>query len=488
MSCLSLLTSQDNDEETARKLYNSFANNERYELLFTSGRDVTELFCGDKVDILDKDGYLTIENVIADNEGSRLSFVGPMNMLIDTCSLRQPTVDKNAKVLSNLQNAMAVPTDKIIDYYPNPANNFLGEEAVKAIRDQMRFGFDPVTEILKNCCASHTVIYSFLKSALDMLYKKTRDWGSRQLETPGQEIALCAALQIVGRICEIINEANQATAYGGSVAVSGKSSPTACSRCKSKRHSSSPIVQPFIDEIDKRYEKITTGAIDDKKYVSAAPVEFLVKGSRRPPQRPQSSVGGTPSCPYPSSPDIASSTTIDSSKRQVIQKTRRYIVNQTIERLIDLLQEKGHQNKTSPEVSTGKEQQIKGPNLGEPPERPPEGRSPTSDSISATVPRPEQQQQTELLANIALKPVPAPISPITPDINERDPISSILTPTLEQIQENAPEMAATQQNGGPPGIEWRKAREQINRKSIQHYGSVGTGINTGERRRMNPTL
>ena len=115
-----------------------------------------------------------MENVIADlTTGDRISPLFTMKVILETCKIKHPTGDEDGTTLSDVQNAMAIPTSDIV-VNPDLVREVRRGAADVAMRSQMRFGFDAVTEILKNCCASHTVIHSILKSALIALYEKKK--------------------------------------------------------------------------------------------------------------------------------------------------------------------------------------------------------------------------------------------------------------------------------------------------------------------------
>ena len=213
MDYLSLLTNGGtggaSNEETARKLYESVSGASCP--IFTQNKDIAIKTYKKITSIVGKDDYLTLENVIADPDGNRISPLLTMRVMLQSCSFKHPSVkDDDASTLSGVENAMAIPTDAIVET-PASAKDVGNGTAEIALRSQIRFGFDPVTEILKNCCMSHTVIHSLLKGMLLSLYEKTKEWGSEQLEKQGQEMSLCAVLDIVSNVCAVIEEAKEAT-------------------------------------------------------------------------------------------------------------------------------------------------------------------------------------------------------------------------------------------------------------------------------------
>nr|BDT63471.1 MAG: wsv131-like protein [Sesarmops intermedium nimavirus] len=158
MDYLSLLAEgYGNNKEAATELFKNsvpaFTRDEK-NIVNEVLKDITNGVTG-------KDDYLTTENVIADPTTKRriTSFL-TMNAVLQSCEIKHPTV--NSTTLSDIQNAMAIPTSDIVVLSPEHVTNNIVVTADSAMRSQMRFGFDAVTEILKNCCASHTVIHSIL--------------------------------------------------------------------------------------------------------------------------------------------------------------------------------------------------------------------------------------------------------------------------------------------------------------------------------------
>nr|BDT62702.1 MAG: wsv131-like protein [Metapenaeus ensis nimavirus] len=539
MSCLTLLTAEEEDsnfdggERAAKRLYEKFAANG--DVIFTSNRNITKKAYGALAGVTEKDDYITLENVIADGEGKRITSLLTMDLLLESCNLRQPKVDAETNVLSGLECAMAVPTNDIV-LAPQSVSAVLNGAAELAMRDQMRFGFDPITEILKNCCASHTIMHSFLKSALLALYERIRNWGPSQLETHGQEMALCAALEIVSSICQIVHEAKQATTHrdvGTSVTASngrtrGVSSAMTCTRCKAKGHGLSPVVQPLIDQIDKRYECITTNDANiyfGNKLKYDTPKEFLVKGgAKRKDIRPNTRGIQT-------TQDLASSAIMKHSRKQVIRKARRHRLNQGIDILMDKILERDRPmnevvvNVDEKRGQHAEDEQPTSPvviELSGPSSVPSSSPSlpsvadvessvttavPFSSSSSPTQVKPSNSNGSSSMfspTSVAAKtpsapplsprgtppfffaPIPSPVSPMSPDTTHHGTLDSALAPTLERVQESAPEVLVAESQGLPPGASWTQMRDSVTNKQIAKFATRGRGINTGKYRRFNP--
>nr|GBG35621.1 wsv131-like protein [Sesarmops intermedium nimavirus] len=416
MDYLSLLAEgYGNNKEAATELFKNsvpaFTRDEK-NIVNEVLKDITNGVTG-------KDDYLTTENVIADPTTKRriTSFL-TMNAVLQSCEIKHPTV--NSTTLSDIQNAMAIPTSDIVVLSPEHVTNNIVVTADSAMRSQMRFGFDAVTEILKNCCASHTVIHSILKSALMTLYEKVKEWGPQQLETPGQEMALCTILQSLGKIREIVKEAKKSTTRK---IVKSNSS---CGRCKAKGHGSSTIITPFINRVNAKYDDSTSSAmraIDSQNY--NLPPEFLVRGGKKPRNPMADDLGG---CSFTSSSNISSMTENWATGR-VKERAKRARLDTSMRFIMDQF------NKDKPAVVT----------------------KDTRPLISPLSPETSQEEKE--------------ITP--PKSTPAGPMDGVLTPTADL------ESTMMESRGQMPGAQFIKSRDVANNKSINRYASRGSGINMG---------
>ena len=231
MDYLTLLTTGTggaSNKEAAQRLYESVSG--KGFSVFSQSTSSVSKACKEITSIVGKDDYLTLENVIADPEGNRITPFVTMDVMLQTCSLKHPSVkDDNTSILFGVENAMAIPAEAIVET-PALAKDIWDGTAESALQSQIRFGFNPVTELFKNCCTSHTIIHSVLRSALLTLYEKTKEWGSKHLEEQGQEMSLCAVLDVMSKVCAIVEEAKEATARLH--VDTGKKKSTGCGRCK----------------------------------------------------------------------------------------------------------------------------------------------------------------------------------------------------------------------------------------------------------------
>lgn len=395
------------------------------------------------ISVTGKDDLLTMENIIADpTSGERVSPFLFIQVLLGCCNnIKHPTVNKEGTVLSDVQNAMAIPAGDII-------------VVPKAARKQMSFGFDAVTEILKNCCASHTVIHSILKSALMTLQEKIKEWGPQQLETPGQEMALCRILELMGKICEIAKEARESTKR------KNIKSNSSCERCKTKGHGSSTIITPFINRVNARYDDYTSSAmraINSENY--NLPPEFLVKGGRKP--RNPRLLRDYPGCSFTSSSNI-SSMTEDWATGRIKERVKRVRLDTGIRLIMNQHNKnKDDQNKERAEVTVLENSGL----------RP---------LISPMKPSPETSQEGSTGETAPLESVSL--------IDETGSVDGVLAPTSKQVQVHASGSLAMESRGQTPGTEWTKLKNTVTNKAIARYASKGSGINTGKHRSFNPTI
>lgn len=415
------------NERAGRKLYDSVAGYRS--TIFTldkeSTREASRQFS--ELKTTGRDDYITMENVIADPNGKRISSLLTMRVILETCNIKHPSVDGAA--LSGLENAMAVPPDFIIES-PDVVLA-MGDGALdQAVRSQLRFGFDPATEILKNCSASHTVIHSFLKGVLQTLYEKIKAWGSRQLETAGQEMALCKALEICDAICQVIEEAKQATCNNNRAVVAGG----ACGLCKGKGHGRSSIVTPFIRSVDERYKQTSQAS----SWHGGVPAEFLVRGGHARKRRSAASNESA----------VASEWAI----QNVRNAAKRAKLNKSVSAIVERIA-KDHAEAQPEEGSAA---------------------------------------QDETLANIRLDMLmPGElVQPMSPEIEpeEPQPIDIALAPTSEQVEESASSSLQLESAGIPSYVEWMRKRNLVDTKAIEKYAAKGSGINTGKYRGFNNTL
>ena len=461
------------NKEAAKKLFDSLLGKE-YAAYVNIERNASEFKDVTRETV--KDDYLTMENLIADpNTGKPISSVLSMKTIINQCQKLHPTVDADGTKLSNIQRAMAIPTNDIIESSEEVKKVGDGK-AELFMRNQMLFGFDAVTEILKNCCASHTVIHSILKGALMVLYDKIKEWGPQQLETPGQEMTLCTTIECIQKICDLVKEAKESTTRKIT-----KSNLSRCGRCKAKGHGTSTIITPFIDLVNARYDDSTSSAIDVQNY--NLPPEFLVKGGKQS-RYPRLTIDDL-RCSFTSSSNI-SSMNENWANGRIKQKVKRARLDTSISKFIKSVP----QVVRSPPPSPGTSQE--GSTRGMP-SMPQVVRSPPS------LPGTSQEGSTRGMPSMpqVVRSFPSPSS--LPETSQEGsnrgmsspsvgPMDYTLAPTAEQVQETASESLAMESRGQTSGLEWVKIRDEANSKSIGAYASKGSGINTGRYRSFNPTL
>jgi len=95
---------------------------------------------------------------------------------------------------------------------PSAESDLSGRQLTSSIDDQLLFGFDPISEVLK-CASSHlTVLHSFLLDVLASLASHIIKWGPVGLEGNGSELSFHAAAGCVTRIHQVLQSATHATA------------------------------------------------------------------------------------------------------------------------------------------------------------------------------------------------------------------------------------------------------------------------------------
>lgn len=259
MDYLSLLTREPTEgsvdtSAVARRLFQSGT--------YAINSDLVEEVHKTLAEATNNDDFLTAENVIGDPDtGARVTPFPTLDLTLQTCTIKHPYVDESGKFLKGIQNAMAIPIKHILKE-PSYANRLNNGASINSMRSQIKFGFDPITEVLKNCCASQVVMHSFLRSCLMTLYEKVKEWGSQQLEQDGQEMALYTMRK------------------SGSGSDNTKAAAS-CSRC-GRKSCKSDIVSFFIKGADEIQERVCISAINKLRASAPSttkpPPEFLVKG------------------------------------------------------------------------------------------------------------------------------------------------------------------------------------------------------------------
>lgn len=486
MDYLSLLTRQptEGSAETAavaRRLFQTglYTNNE---VVKKEQRTIAET-----ININD---LLTAENIIADPDtGVRITPFLTLKSILGACTINHPHVDNKGKLLKGIQNAMAIPTKHILKElsYASKLNNGV---ALISVQSQIKFGFDPITEVLKNCCASHVVMHSFLRSCLLTLYEKVKEWGPYQLEQGGQEMALCNIINIMGRINAIMKEARQATekpytslktsTNRDDYNTTGKNkspSSSSCSRC-GRKCCKSDIVSRFVKGVSDIQDQVCASAIDKLRAFMPSttnpPPEFLIKDIKDTPSGNKRIKLDDPLlCPYtPATSSNVQTAITHLAKNKIMFKERKIRIIKGAELVLNQIRKEDEEEIAAVTTST---------------EPPPIEEEALSTSVTAT---------TEIgdgLASILgenptkhLHPKISPMSP-PPSFPEEDE-SEPLAPTEQQVQELAPEVALEEAYGLTHGTGQVRRRDQSNMKSMAEYAKRGSGTNTGKYGTFNASL
>lgn len=520
MDYLTLLTRQPTDTSVvARRLFQGGA--------YLTNKTLAEA--------TNNDDFMTVENVIGDPDtGARVTPFQTLDVMLQTCTVKHPYVEESGKFLKGIQNAMAIPIKHILKEPPY-ANRVDNGAAINSMRSQIKFGFDPFTEVCKNCCACHSVMYSFFKSSLMTLREKVKEWGPQQLEQDGQEMALCNIINIMGQVCAIVQEAKHATVdpytkrKGGSGSGSGSSSNTkaaaSCSRCEQKG-CKSDIVSFFIKGADEIQERDCISAINKLRASAPSttkpPPEFLVKdviGNNSASKRIKlDDAVLCPNMPATSSNVQAAITRLAKNKIVTRERKTRLIKGATL--VLDQLQKEQEQEAAEAATTAAEGQQGQ----GQPPANAIEaadvpstttttatasslngtpsiasniateassGTSSTftiTSSTTSTTDPSKEGEGIDLDSSLVLNSfLHAPLSPLLSPVRG-DGGTPPLAPTEEQVKELAPETALEEAYGLTPGTEQIRRRDKSNVRSMAEYAKGGTGINTGKYRTFNASL
>nr|BDT63144.1 MAG: wsv131-like protein [Sicyonia whispovirus] len=421
-----------------------------------------------------KDDFITSENVISDPEsGVRVSTLGALDVILQECEVRQPSVSDDGQMLRDVETAFGLPTSEIL-LVPEAVRGAMDGAAGETVDCQTKFGFDPAAEILKNCCAAHTVMHSVLRSSLLLLRDKVEVWGSGSLERDGQEISLCSAVEVLGQVCSVLEEAKKATSsFGGGHGLPSAQTKSSCAGCM-KKTCRAGIVDPFCrvtdasHEEDARLEQTRSGG------QPVVPRVFLTRGghgsnSKRGFDAEDFMMLDPGKCPATSAPSAGYATLVMLANEEV----RRRLKHARLESGVDFAMCRLHlpvvEDVVCAEGGDGQKTEA-------------------ALSLVAATKSPTPR----------LSPLPAPISPIGGE-GDPSPVKAVdgdnvtsgdhlLAPTLEQVEEFAPLTRLTESEGRAPGSEWIRERDRANKESISNFASRGSGINTGKYRDFNTLL
>lgn len=194
-------------------------------------------------DVRTEDEFVTVENIIGDTHtGKRISIILALQLFIKSIEIDHPKVieiqkkhyhnhcnsildgtytendqtDQQNKLLlmHGLEKANAAHFQALIEKTSSDKGIKASTEWQNVMRTLMKFGFEPISEILKNCSAAHTLIYSVLASLLKTLRLKITERWSRDVLSNrfvGNEMALCAAIETCQKVAMLISDAKTIT-------------------------------------------------------------------------------------------------------------------------------------------------------------------------------------------------------------------------------------------------------------------------------------
>lgn len=271
--------------------------------LFTDDREaVTKVVENNIVDELWSEAdFLTSENILSDGPGQqRISSLHSITLLTKSSKITTPSflesVNKEGNEdvqLTGLWKSLgATPVDMEFQ------DGVLDDESLEAVKKQLFFGTDVAAEVMKNCIASHNVIYSFLYSLLQFLRAKVVESECFHDDAKGKDMLVCRIIEVCAEIVALIQESKKATssslihkadavlteaAYLKAVGKrkSVTALPPKCQYCKTTGHGYTPILGQFSSAIRNEYRKRNEIQITEYKNVhkTVIPDNFITRSA-----------------------------------------------------------------------------------------------------------------------------------------------------------------------------------------------------------------
>ena len=248
--------------------------------------------------------FLTSENILSDGPGQqRISSLHTVTLLTKNSKLTTPSFsfDNEDVQLSGLWKSLgATPS---ADSMVFPDNSVDDDKSLEAVKRQLVFGTDVAAEVMKNCIASHNVIYSFLYSLLQFFRTKVVESEYFDDDAKGQDMMVCRVIEVCAEILALIQESKKATSSSLDMskcsdvnkadAVLTEAAylkatgaiPPKCRYCKTGGHGYSPILGQFNSAIRKEYWKRNEKQINEFKdaHKTVTPDNFITRSA--PPNR-----------------------------------------------------------------------------------------------------------------------------------------------------------------------------------------------------------
>ncbi|ALN66327.1 wsv131 [White spot syndrome virus] len=464
----------DADNETARRIFQTYGS------FYNNNQTVAEEDYKRLVGVTETDDLLTPENVVGNlDTGERVTPFLSLDVMLSTCDLKHPS-STDGNVLKNIHFSESIPANDIISF-PSSDTEELNKDLLDSVRNQIKFGFDPITETLKNCITTQTLLHSFLKSSLLTLQEKFNEWGSIQLEKGGQEMALCASLKIMGQISALIETAKEASMDNK------KKNNNACANCRDSKCSAS-LVTLFNKTIDEKYVKQNSSS------ASALLANTFTAGANKPPKEfiTKDNAHGNSDTNYTAMSDnlicpgkyYSSDITYEvtkQAKERIKNNNKKMRLATGVEMVMKELEAENNKEGGRVEVEVeGVEQQQ--PSTS--------GEEMQMEIMLPTPPPPDLESLvTEGVDDYPVfSPLPSllspmPASPLPSNGNSALEDGGPFAPSADIVVDKTSEIM-----GRTPGSEWVHQRDRNSKMEIRNYGARGSGINTGRYRRNNTVL
>nr|BDV49845.1 MAG: wsv131-like protein [Penaeus semisulcatus pemonivirus] len=206
---------------------------------------------------------------------------------------------------------------------PSTEPGQLDRRSTFSIDDQLLFGFDPISEVLKSASSHLTVMHSFIMDVLASLISHVIKWGPVALESNGSELSFHAAASCITRIHQVLQFAAQATArvnlytkVASDLNIQPKHNRKRkknddnnsksnnnyytnnnnkygdiCRCCGGRGHGKGPLIDPFLSAIGVTPTKKIKNTVQIGGKVSSIPPELIFKDSQLYKTKKSRSIG-----------------------------------------------------------------------------------------------------------------------------------------------------------------------------------------------------
>ena len=189
-------------------------------------------------------GVTTAENLVADpRTNERLSTFPHLSLVVSATKNSRSAVPATGRLADGILRMRCVPGRVRMDV--RALTDALGVDLreVAGMRDQLLFGFDPVTEILKGVSSHINVLHSFLR---DVLLSLLKELGENQQSG----LAFIAASECVVGIHKAIAAASEMTRKANAAAAARpRAVSSRCRCCGGQGHGAGPLIYPFMRRV-----------------------------------------------------------------------------------------------------------------------------------------------------------------------------------------------------------------------------------------------